>query len=399
MSKRLQRIGAWMLALSLVLSLLPIGVLAAYTGPNNVGQYVGYNSDGTMSGQKLDESKKVIEEGNLELYKDIEQTGEDTFDITLKVTTTECLEEIPLVQDAAVVLVLDVSSSMEINCSVSGCRSLIKNGEHLYEQNHPAKTRLTALKESAKAFVKNFADPKGEAKRMVAVVAYNAAANTVQNWIDVSTEEGLNTVVNVINNLRAINEGKTAKTNIDAGLQLANNLYNFNEETLNGINQRSAVLMTDGNPNFWKYSGEIDSTTHIGWEDETSTPEAERPKKAVEGANAAASALKNEATLYTMAFQTAGVECYTNAQGKKVTVGEWLKNEVATRPTCYRDALNGEELTFAFEEIAETITNLTAAWKVTDPLGQYVLLENAEEQSRPAGRKAVRVHPASPPPP
>ena len=388
-SKRIQRIGAMMMALCLVMGMFPMSALAARrsTFTNNVGDYIEYNSNGTPTGQELEESKKVIEEGNLELSKDIEQKGEDTFDITLKVTTTESLENIPMVQDAAVVLMVDTSDSMGIHCG--GCGGLISQttGAHIpANPDHPVVTSFAALKSAAKTFVNNFADPKGEAKRMVALVSYNRGAKTEISWTDATDSENRQAIFDAIDALELANETKEASTTTDAALQLATNLYTRESVAakIEGINQRSAVLMTDGQPNRWKY--DEGNENWVGYNSEDYWPIGSRPgaqehnsNLGAKNATETAKELKKQATVYTVAYQIANADCYYPAEGGKVTVGNWMKNEIATRPACYRDAISGEQLTFAFEEIAETITNLTAAWKVTDPLGQYILLENVEK--------------------
>lgn len=181
-SKNVKRILSMVMALCLTMGMLPT---AAFATGDNVGPYQGYDEKGQTTDAEIltaEQSVKNTEEGKLQFSKTIKENSNDTFDITLKVTTTEELEKIPVTADAAVVLVLDVSGSMKF---CSGCGSQLGNGGRgetvhwetckFYSASHKnvtdAERRIAKAKEAAKNFVDDFAKDANGAKRMVAVVA------------------------------------------------------------------------------------------------------------------------------------------------------------------------------------------------------------------------------------
>ena len=123
MAKKFTKVMSLLLAMVMVFSMLGVTAMAY---ENQVGDYLGYDSNGNAGGY-VKESAKSIEDGKVTLSKTIEQTGENAFDITLQVTTTEDLEVIKKARDAAIVIVMDVSGSMQFAmdgggfCSNSGC--------------------------------------------------------------------------------------------------------------------------------------------------------------------------------------------------------------------------------------------------------------------------------------
>ena len=91
---------------------------------------------------------------------------ENVFDITLEVTTSEELQNISASPDAAVVLVIDTSGSMQ--------------GQ-----------KIQNAKEAAKDFVKSFANVTAGTKRYVSVVQFASDATRVAGWTDITTANGL----------------------------------------------------------------------------------------------------------------------------------------------------------------------------------------------------------------
>ena len=179
-SKNVKRILSMVMALCLTMGMLPT---AAFATGDNVGPYQGYDEKGQTTDAEIltaEQSVKNTEEGKLQFSKTIKENSNDTFDITLKVTTTEELEKIPVTADAAVVLVLDVSGSMDF-CIVCGYhwngKRLVHDSGCMYynstEENKilEAQRRVTAAKKAAVQFVDDFAKDANGAKRMVAVVA------------------------------------------------------------------------------------------------------------------------------------------------------------------------------------------------------------------------------------
>ena len=102
-------------------------------------------------------------EDNVTVSKTVRETGtENEFEITLQVTTREKLEEIPTSSDAAVVLVMDTSGSMD-------------------------GSRLTAAKDAAKKFVDKYVkDSKPTDKRYAALVEFANDAETIIGWTNLA---------------------------------------------------------------------------------------------------------------------------------------------------------------------------------------------------------------------
>ena len=96
-----KRLLALIMVLSLALSLVPVSAAPIGTGEQNL-----IDKNGSM--QSAEDS-----DGQVQHSKTIEQTGENKFDITLTVKTSQKIEEQVVSEDAAVVLVLDNSSSMD----------------------------------------------------------------------------------------------------------------------------------------------------------------------------------------------------------------------------------------------------------------------------------------------
>ncbi len=278
------------LALVMCISLVQI---TAFAVDDQVGPYQEYNDEGNPTGKDLteDESVKTLEDGDLVMSKTIEQTDTDEFKIKLLVTTTENLEKIPLSQDAAVVLLIDASTSMAWD--VDG-----------HTTSDSAKKRITLAKDAAKNFVDSFGIDENGGKRMIAVGAYNGNAVTQIGWTDANDKD---------NGLTNRNALKTAIGNItldgwtnpDAALQLANNLYGQN--AVKDIASRFVILLTDGQPNTYKSGNGTADFVGGNMNDWYDTP-----KESAEKAAATASSLKNgrTVTLYTLAFAAAGLECY-----------------------------------------------------------------------------------------
>ena len=147
---------------------------------------------------------------------------ENVFDITLEVTTSEELQNISASPDAAVVLVIDTSGSME--------------GQ-----------KMENAKSAARSFVEGFSSKveKGT-KRYVSVVQFASDAMCIKDWTDITTANGKNDIIKKINKLNA-NGG----TNMEGGLQLAYNLIKYGKENvLEGIDNINVVFLTDGEPTF-----------------------------------------------------------------------------------------------------------------------------------------------------
>lgn len=230
MAKRMKRTLALALSLVMVLGLLPAAAFAARVEDEYDSTAQIVDAGGTRyfkkDGNGVAETTKEAGDAILEITKSVAGTQvENEFEITLQVKTTEDLTTIPgKTPDSAVVLVLDVSNSMD-DCAKCGkeqdhanhtpnrcnCGSWLCDGRHAFidkhggfmggpngtcdvdgcwgtAENHYTVTpdcvyeaRLTQAKKAAKDFIDTFATQTGAQegdKRLVQIIAFGSDAKT-----------------------------------------------------------------------------------------------------------------------------------------------------------------------------------------------------------------------------
>ena len=138
-----KRLLALLMTAAMALSLMPMSVLAVDSDDQIVS-----NGQEVITGNDKVKHSKIIE-----------QTGENQFDITLTVQTKEDIQSQSASMDAAVVLVMDVSSSM-------------------------TSSDMSSARSAAKGFVDAFVKEAGNATRQVAVVQFGSNAQTVLDWTE-----------------------------------------------------------------------------------------------------------------------------------------------------------------------------------------------------------------------
>lgn len=123
---------------------------------------------GTLYYDKNGNEVSNFDQAAVSVSKTVEKvTGEaDTFKINLKVQAKEEVKTITQENDAAVVLVMDVSNSM------------------VQDDKGRPNGRLDGAKQAAMQFLQNYVKDAGSAKRMVAVVEYGTQGKTVTSWVD-----------------------------------------------------------------------------------------------------------------------------------------------------------------------------------------------------------------------
>lgn len=243
-----KRLLAMLMVLSMALSILPMSAMAAPDdgsgGQDETSQVV--NPGGTIYYDKDGKKNETGELGKdgivVEMKKEVEKTEkENEFNVTLQVRTSQNIKELSSKNpDAAVVLVLDVSNSMD-NCSVCG------NSWYQKHKGHRFTSRLAKAKEAAIQFVDEFAKltaREGTAKRMVNVIMFGNGAYREVDWCDVTKPNVLQSVKTKINSLET-----SGGTNIEAGLMLARN--NLDSKTVDGIDYLYTILLTDGEPTMY----------------------------------------------------------------------------------------------------------------------------------------------------
>ena len=331
--------------------------------------------------------------------------GENQFDITLSVTTTESLKTLSISPDAAVVLVMDVSNSM-------------KDKEDGSETDQEAERRIYKAKEAAKLFLESYAkvaeNYKTTAKRMVSIVEFGSNAKTVLDWTNANNNGELNTEVTT--GMSLVNIGfpyvkkdnhhhyettDSGGTNIQGGLQLAKNLVSQlqGDDDYSSIETANyhVILLTDGAPTFHISSGDTSSTSFI----EGVRGGGKYTKKSdYNGAVTAASGAKGVAKLHTIAYAAAensmpvypNEDEYTWNESDKAwyhskspefttTVGEFLGLDPSAAglatTNCAHASGNTNGLNAIYQEINRRINTLAQAWTVTDPMGDKILLDTA----------------------
>ena len=368
--------------------------------------------------------------------KTIQGTDEENvFDITLEVETDQKIQTTTSSPDAAVVLVLDLSSSMdrcaecggsEGNdahrqdtyctecggwhsfrdwyhngiCDVPGCRGTAADHETRY-RDHAYQSRLDAAKETAASFLDEFAaDAQEGDKRMVALVTFGNGAQAVDfqsgwgetYWLDVSDPANLSTVKGAINSTYIPSTPRGVGTNIDAGLRVAYALWKQSATTQ--IDYRYNILLTDGEPTYNVDRIFSTNTNRLSYgSDENAGPGSNATKDTTGNAATVAQAIQDlksftdtptPVTFYSVYYGSPNdeMEFHEYSWGKWRPTGEtantagWLSGISDEGFT----AENADGLNQAFEIIIERIKLAVDAWKVTDPMGQYITFEGIQDE-------------------
>ena len=335
-------------------------------------------------------------DGAVTVNKEVEGTGEENvFNITLTVTTTEQLEEIETSPDAAAVLVIDRSGSMEEITT-------IKNSSGKTE-NVP---RISAAKTAARNFVNSFiVEGENAPKRLVSIVSFASDAKTVIGWN--SSQSDLTKAISGIKvspRPQHFYDRDDRATNMEAGLQLALNLIkNPNDHSLDGISNVNVILLTDGCPTQHidnKGNNRSDLKTIYGVTDGSNGVDSANcvdyqpvvtVANEIKNTSVGAEGDTNKVALYSIAFATGTANFQkVDAKGNPVTilgfpvyedkkVYDWLNG--------FSDAYkadNGDSLNQKFQNIINRILLGAKAWRVTDPMGANILYGDVDESFKDA---------------
>ena len=261
--------------------------------------------------------------------------NENEFDIELKVITKENLQELTtLKREAAVVLVVDISTSM---------RNSINN-----------MTRIDAAEAVAKEFVADYAESFTDTALFSLVTFHrNAAAYNFAGdyWIDLAEGNNVAATQTVIDGLNGMIG--TSGTNIAGGIRVAEHL--LSNLPADAPSTRYVILLTDGEPNR-QITGDSGYTVSGGNSVGTTSG-----RNAANTEAAAIKALNPVPTVYTIGFSSDTQNSKTFLEG------------LATSAAHYSYAATPNDLTATFEAITQSIILLANAWQVTDPMGTDIL--------------------------
>lgn len=179
---------------------------------------------------------------------------ENVFDITLKVETTQKIEEVTSEPDMAVVIVMDISNTMNEKFSGSSDQT----------------SRYDAALVAANNFLDQFAKSNSIGISKVGFVAFNSDAHQIFGLQKCTTSEEAATLKNtmktetdkIIHNYEKNNQGnvvdKKRFTNIEGGLKMASDMLNqvYNEN-------KYIVFLTDGFPTTYLKQG---TTAYEGYD-------------------------------------------------------------------------------------------------------------------------------------
>ena len=358
---------ALLMCICMIFTLLPFSAFADGTSEPDV-VYGTYDENGTTWTQQADMTadssaknyKNNATGADVTYSKTAVSKGNDTYDVTLKI---ESKTSSTAPGASAIVLVIDISTSMyyctecgnqeyhKENCSKSTGTSggiFNRHGSEVKTED----TRLYAAKNASVNFVNSYKGNIENAGRYIQLVAFDGYAYMkLSDWIDVSVAANATEAIDSINRLTPPLQGNG--TNLEQGLSKAKELIT---SAPNGIakDKKFAVVLTDGEPN---RQGSDSSS-----------------RKIKSKTDAAAGDLKSAASVYTVCF---GAES-TRSDELGMTVGAYLSGTVASNPSNAFNANSAADLNSAFENIFASIEQgLSSGFAVTDPMGEYIQLQDA----------------------
>ncbi|MBQ2687443.1 MAG: VWA domain-containing protein [Clostridia bacterium] len=233
------------LALAILLLCVPASIGAINTSDNTqqieqTGNWnpAQYPVDGTLYKDRIAVSKTIAP-----------TEDENYFDITLKVVAKPRVID----QSVDVVVVMDVSNTMNSThqgLGVSDAGYNIKDA------------RLTHAKSAVNTFLDLYSvDENISTERRFGLVTFNSYANTVVPLTTVNTAQKANEIKNTVNLITAPTGNRERFTNIEGGLQLAQNLLSTSDAAFKYI-----IFITDGFPTTYIESGRASTTQIVGYD-------------------------------------------------------------------------------------------------------------------------------------
>lgn len=194
---------------------------------------IGYNQVTDIGGTNTVNNNGEIDDG-ISVSKTIEESNlENYFDITLTVNTTSKIEELITEPDLAIVIVMDISNTMN----------------KLVDENN---TRYESAMKAGEEFIKKFAEESvgTNAKRQLGYVSFNTDAHQTFELQEVKTiakgdslVETMKEKTSAIINKSGYGNTKKKYTNIEGGLKRA---WDMLETT--DVKNKYIILISDGFP-------------------------------------------------------------------------------------------------------------------------------------------------------
>ena len=179
----------------------------------------------------------------------------------------------------------------------------------------------------------------------------------VQDWVDVSSGNALYTINEEIDNIDSYTDRNG--TNTDAGLEAAED--QLQERDVQNIDNKFLLLLTDGEPN--RSTGD-----ELDWRAGYVLPDG-YPQDNYRGES-----YTNPARRAMYIRNELDTEFYSISYTAGSSVSGWMKSFSDLCVT----ADNGDDLSIAFEDIIFRLQLTVDAWKVTDPMGEYIEYEGVE---------------------
>ena len=328
---------------------------------------------------------KSSSDGAVSVSKTIAGTDlENVFDITLQVQTKQKIEEVYKEPDMAVVIVMDISNTMN--------------------SNFGGVTRYAAAMTAAENFLDQFAENNSLGVSKVGFVAFNTDAHEIFGLRQCSTQAQANALKNTMRTQTGniINQAGYSSlhsrfTNVEAGLAMASDM-------LNGVSNRNKfiIFLSDGFPTTYISSG------YSGYDPYDSTGRfydhvlnkrclygtSYSDEAAIRARNKAAKIKASGTTIFSIGVDVAGQTIQTyitqsekasdhsvvDRTGTTYEIGDasseqsyknWLRNSIGSG--YYYDSTDSAGLSSAFEQIFATIKHQIeqgslADWVASDPL-------------------------------
>ena len=340
--------------------------------------------------------EKTSEDGTVTVSKTISGTDlENVFDITLRVQTNQNISEVANEPDMAVVIVMDISNTMNTNfCGV---------------------TRYAAAMTAAEQFLDSFADNNTLGVSKVGYVAFNTDAHKIFGLQKCTNENDANALKNTMRtetgkiiNASGYSSSHSRFTNIEAGLAMASDM-------LNAVTNKNKfiIFLSDGFPTTYISSGysgydPYDSTgrrfyDHVlnkkclygtSYSDEAAI-RARNKAKAIKGSGTMIFSIGVDVggqTIQTYVHQSENANGFSvvDRTSTRYEIGDaesdasyknWLRNRIGSG--YYYDSTDSTGLNNAFKTIFEEIKKKTIAgsqadWVAADPIPISGAVANVE---------------------